>query len=106
MRTLLFPLLVLSTFLAFLATGHSEDVRTIELILDASGSMNAKLPEGVTRIEAARQAVEKLAGSLPPGTRLALRVYGHQSPKEKHDCNDIQLVVPFGDLSAIQSQVV
>jgi ribosomal protein L16/L10AE len=60
----------------------------------------------MTRIEAARQAVSKFVASLPPGTQLSFRVYGHQSPREKHDCNDTQLVIPFGNLDAIRSNIV
>ena len=83
-----------------------NQAKVIELILDASGSMNAKLPEGITRIEAARQAVSKFVTSLPSETQLSFRVYGHQSPREKHDCNDTQLVIPFGNLDAIRANVL
>jgi hypothetical protein len=85
---------------------QQQNVKTIELILDASGSMNARLPEGMTRIDAAWNAVEKLVRNLPSSTQLAFRVYGHQSPREKHDCNDIQLLVGFGNLSSVQSQII
>ncbi len=73
------------------------------LILDASGSMNAKLPTGVSRISAARAAVGKIVEGLPPGTVLGFRAYGHQSPREKHDCNDTALLVPFGDIAAVKA---
>lgn len=73
--------------------------KTVELVLDASGSMNAKLPGGETRIAAAKQAVAKLVGQLAPDTVLAFRAYGHQSPREKHDCDDTALLVPFAAAS-------
>jgi hypothetical protein len=45
---------------------------SVALILDASGSMNARLPEGRTRIEAAKLAVADLVGKLPVDIRLSL----------------------------------
>src|SRR4051794_35760607 len=68
---------------------------SVALILDASGSMNARLPEGIARIEAAKSAVAELVGKLPDDTRLALWAYGHQSPTPKHDCHDTERMVGF-----------
>lgn len=90
--------LTLTLALAVLPFGAAgaETGPSLALILDASGSMNAKLPDGTARIDAARAAVADLAANLPADTRLALRVYGHQSPTSKKDCEDTALVVPFG----------
>ena len=73
--------------------------RSVLVVLDASGSMNAQLPEGRTRLEAAKAAVGDVVGSLAPDTRLALRVYGHQSTTDKKDCEDSELVAGFAPLS-------
>lgn len=73
----------------------AETGRSLLLILDASGSMNAKLPDGAARIDAAKAAVADLVASLPADARLALRVYGQRSPTSKQDCQDTALVVPF-----------
>jgi Ca-activated chloride channel family protein len=88
--------------LACLAWGASiavaapaEATKSIALILDASGSMNAKLPEGRTRIEAAKAAVEEIVGKLPSDVRISLRAYGHQSPK-RHFRLEGRCVVPAG----------
>jgi hypothetical protein len=54
--------------------------RSIALVLDASGSMNARLPNGETRIEVARRAVKGVAALVPAGAQLSLRLYGAQSP--------------------------
>lgn len=70
--------------------------RTIELILDASGSMNAKLPSGETRIEVARRAIKEVAAKAPADTQLALRMYGSQSPRAEKNCQDAHLALPFG----------
>jgi von Willebrand factor type A domain len=80
--------------------------QSIALILDASGSMNARLPEGRTRIEAAKAAVEEIVGKLPADVRLSLRAYGHQSPTVKHDCRDTELLVGFDDLASNKATIV
>ena len=99
--------LALPLVLALTATPASAATSsTLELILDASGSMNAALPGGTTRIAAARAAVATIAGKLPADLRIALRAYGHQSPREKHDCDDTQLLVPFGRLADVRSGIV
>jgi hypothetical protein len=74
---------------------YAENGRSLALVLDASGSMRARLPDGNTRIEAAKAAVADLVGKLPGDTRLAFRVYGHQSPTQRRDCQDTALLVPF-----------
>lgn len=79
---------------------------SVALVLDASGSMNAKLPEGKTRIDAAKSAVGELVGKLPADTRLSLWAYGHQSPTKKHDCRDTQRMVGFDTLSANKENVL
>jgi len=80
--------------------------KSIALILDASGSMNAKLPEGRTRIEAAKTAVDEIIGKLPPDVRISLRAYGHQSPTSKHDCKDTELMVGFDGLAANKASIL
>lgn len=88
-------LILALAILSFGAAG-AETGPSLALILDASGSMNAKLPDGTARIDAAKAAVADLATNLPADTRLALRIYGHQSPTSSKDCKDTALVVPFG----------
>jgi len=78
-----------------LAPAAAEGGRSVILVLDASGSMNARLPDGAARIDAAKAAVADLAGKVSAGTRLALRVYGHQSPTQRKDCKDTALMVSF-----------
>jgi hypothetical protein len=102
-----------STIFVCLALGASLAVnspanagKSIALILDASGSMNAKLPEGRTRIEAAKAAVEEIVGKLPPDVRISLRAYGHQSPTSKHDCKDTELMVGFDGLAANKAAIL
>ena len=74
--------------------------RSVLLILDASGSMNAALPSGDTRMQIARGAVKGVAEFLPDETQLALRLYGSQSHRDAHNCVDTNVAVPFGPASA------
>jgi hypothetical protein len=97
--------------LASLAIGstvlaHADEPRSIALILDASGSMNAQLPSGGTRIEAAKAAVTGFLGKLSPETRIAYRVYGHRSPTRARDCKDTELMVGFGTLAANRDSIL
>jgi len=85
---------------------NAETGRSIALVLDASGSMNAKLADGTTRIEAAKSAVADLVGRLPGDTRLALRAYGHQSPTQQKNCQDTALLVPFATVASNKSAVI
>ena len=70
------------------------------LILDASGSMNAKLPNGETRIAVAQRAIKGVAGFIPAQAQLSLRMYGAQSAASQKNCQDTNLAVPFGPASA------
>lgn len=70
--------------------------RSILLIMDASGSMNAKLPDGESRIAVAQRAVKGVASFIPPEAQLSLRLYGAQSPRVEKNCQDTNLAVPFG----------
>lgn len=85
--------------LLFLLAGAASAQRAVEIVLDASGSMNARLADGTPRIEAARSALSSVAETLPENTRVALRAYGHQSPRQDKNCQDTELLVPFSDAS-------
>ena len=74
--------------------------RSVLLILDASGSMNAKLPNGEARIDVARRAVKGVASLVPAETQLSLRLYGAQSPSSQKNCQDTGLAVPFSAAGA------
>ena len=91
--------LVLLGTSAVTAPALAQTARSVLVVLDASGSMNARLPEGQTRLEAAKAAVGDLVGSLAPDTRLALRVYGHQSATDQKNCQDSELVAGFAPVS-------
>lgn len=70
--------------------------RSIEIVLDASGSMNARLADGRSRLDGAREALGVVVPAIPATARLSLRLYGDQSPRARHDCRDTRIAVPFG----------
>ncbi|MGI8902043.1 MAG: vWA domain-containing protein [Nocardioides sp.] len=68
------------------------------LVLDSSGSMQERSSGGQTKIAAAKQALNRVIGSLPDDQAVGLRVYGAEvfSRGEPGACTDSQLVVPVG----------
>lgn len=79
--------------------------RSVLMILDASGSMNAVLPSGESRFEVARRATKDVAKFLPGDAQLALRLYGSKSPRADHNCLDTAVAVPFGPASTSAGQI-
>ena len=74
--------------------GNAISANAVELILDASGSMLQRL-EGTRRIEVARTVLTDLVNeTIPEGTPLALRVFGHRKP----DACDTDLASPLQPL--------
>ena len=74
---------------------------TIELILDASGSMRSRKNKvnGKLKIDVAKDVMNEIVGLLPDDSQVGLRVYGHRKKEgTKGDCQDSQLVVRIGDL--------
>ena len=72
--------------------------RNLEIVLDVSGSMNAKLGKS-TRWQVALEALEKVVATIPDDFKVALRVYGHRHPsKSEETCTDTELLVPLAKL--------
>jgi hypothetical protein len=99
-RAMLVALVVAGLPAAAIAQSCNTADRTINLILDASGSMNARLPGGETRIAVARRAVKGVTVLVPAQARLGLRLYGAQSPAGQKNCQDSHVGVPFGPAGA------
>ncbi len=68
--------------------------RNLAIILDASGSMLARI-DGAPKTVIARQALIALVERLPATTNVALRTYGH---RRADDCSDTELVQPLAPL--------
>lgn len=99
LRKLLLSLFILLT--AFTAQAQKYEQKLPEntrilFLLDGSGSMLARWG-GQTRMEVAKAILADLVDSLSTNQKveLALRVYGHQYPREKDNCQDTRLEVPF-----------
>ncbi|NND72868.1 MAG: VWA domain-containing protein, partial [Rhodothermales bacterium] len=76
----------------------------IEIILDASGSMLQRI-EGKRRIAIARDVLTDLVdNTIPDGTPLALRIFGHRTPGE---CQT-DLEVPLGPINkdAVKTRIL
>jgi von Willebrand factor type A domain len=72
--------------------------RNLEIVLDVSGSMNAKLGQS-TRWQVALEALKKVVATIPDDFKVALRVYGHRHPsKSAETCTDTELVLPLAKL--------
>jgi Mg-chelatase subunit ChlD len=88
------------------AAARAETGRSVLIVLDASGSMNQPMPEGRTRLEAAKAAVGDFLGKLPAEVRLGLRVYGHQSSPDRKNCEDSELVVGFASVGKSKQAII
>ena len=96
----LVSLAVFSLSTSIIAQTCNTANRSILLLLDGSGSMNAKLPNGETRIAVAKRAIKGVSGFMPAQAQLSLRVYGAQSPTPQKNCQDTHVAVPFGPADA------
>jgi hypothetical protein len=89
-----------------MAAAQAQGSRSVAVILDASGSMKAALPDGKTRMAAAKVAVAEFATGLAADTRVALWAYGHQSPTSRKDCKDTSLLTPFAATSQNRAAII
>ncbi len=96
MRALAFAMLLM---LGLCPTSRAGEPAPAVMILDASGSMAAREPDGETKLDAARKIVADTIGTWPTGGRLALMAYGH---RRKADCADIETLVELGPVSVRQ----
>jgi hypothetical protein len=84
--------------LQVLKQGDQLAGRNLAIVLDVSGSMNAKLGES-TRWQTALDVLGDVVTSLPEDLNVGLRVYGHRYPsKSAQTCQDTELVVPIAKL--------
>jgi Ca-activated chloride channel family protein len=91
-------LLVTFAFLLLASISDAQIVRTrILFLFDGSGSMYG-VWEKEQKINIAKRVLVRLVDSLGnlPDVEIALRAYGHSSPKSNQDCKDTRLEVPFG----------
>jgi hypothetical protein len=72
------------------------EISDLALVIDYSGSMNARTKEGPSKMAAAKEAVGKLIDKLPGDLNVAVIVYG---VSKQRGCEDIDLVQPLGPVS-------
>ncbi len=79
----------------------SSDVGDYALILDCSGSMNDKMPDGGTKMEAAKKVVADFIKNLPDGKRLTFIVYGHKvyGNDKRRGCQAVEVALPLRPLT-------
>ncbi|TPE44313.1 vWA domain-containing protein [Pontibacter mangrovi] len=101
-------LMCLATGAAFAQEAKPKPKTRILFLLDASGSMMAKW-EDSDRMAVAKNLLSHLVDSLDryDNVEVALRAYGHQFGRERNDCQDTKLEVPFGknNAQAIKSKL-
>lgn len=79
--------------------------RSVALILDASGSMHARLSNGESRIAAAQKAVKGVASLVDPKANVGLRIYGAKSPASAKNCEDSHLAVALAPAATSGPQI-
>ncbi|WP_129669827.1 vWA domain-containing protein [Phytoactinopolyspora endophytica] len=74
-----------------------NEMGSLMLVLDSSGSMEEPDASGTTRIEAARTALHSVVDDLPDEATVGMRVFGASvfSRSDAGACEDSQLVVPI-----------
>ncbi|MDS4026285.1 MAG: VWA domain-containing protein [Candidatus Contendobacter sp.] len=74
------------------AASGAANAPGVLFILDASGSMKAKI-DNREKIVIAKEVMSNLLRDLPATIQVGLEVYGHHT---KGDCNDIEVMAPVG----------
>jgi len=69
--------------------------RGLEVIFDASNSMWGQI-DGTPKITIAKDTVRDVMTGFPEDFFVALRVYGHQHHRDRHNCEDSELLIPLG----------
>lgn len=74
---------------------HFKENNHIEIILDASGSMAAKV-NGKSKMELAKEAINHFLAAAPKDAKVSLRVYGHEGSNtdtdKKLSCSSTELI--------------
>src|SRR4051812_39752842 len=86
------------------AGSPTSEVTDLALIVDYSGSMNAKMKDGATKVVSAKKCMTDLVDKLPNDLNVALVVYGTSKAR---GCEDIDIVQSLGpiDKAAIKSKI-
>ena len=102
MRKLLLLLSIFVTVSGFSQTKPIGSTKRILILLDGSGSMVDPW-NNTNKWEVAKKLVVKTIDSIQkaePDVQIGLRIFGHQSPRVAHNCEDSKLEVPISKNSA------
>ena len=78
----------------------TQPSREVLLIVDSSGSMKEKTSDGIEKMTAARQALQKVLPQLD-GEHVGLLLFGHRVAGNRAGCcEDIELAIPISPLSS------
>ncbi len=80
----------------------------ILFLLDGSGSMKEQW-QNANRFEVAKRILFNIIDSVErknPNVEFAVRVFGHQSPREQKNCTDSKLLIPFAKSNAAKVKAV
>ena len=78
-----------------------DDVQNIALILDCSGSMKERLPDGRSKMDAAKEALAEFVEKIPAGLAVSFVVYGHEL---EPGCKAVKVMRPLGEVDAKAKQ--
>ena len=84
---------------------HFKENYNIEILIDSSGSM-ANQANGKTRMEAAKEAINKFLQAAPKNAKVALRVYGHKGTGSDADkelsCKSSEMAYSFSSYNEVE----
>jgi hypothetical protein len=75
--------------------GAASEITDLALIIDYSGSMNAKMKDGASKVVSAKKCMSDLIDKLPNDLNVALIIYG---TNKKRGCEDIDVAQPLGPI--------
>ncbi len=102
-----FALLPAGTLPAAAADGQAEPPPPrVELVLDVSGSMNARDLDGQSRMSAAQRAFNEVIDAVPDEVQLGIRTLGANYPGEdkKIGCQDSEQLYPVGPVNRTEAK--
>jgi Mg-chelatase subunit ChlD len=82
------------------------EITDLVLVVDYSGSMNAKTKEGPSKMATAKEAVGKLIDKLPNDLNVAVIVYGVSKQRGCEDIDLVQQLGPVSDKAALKSKLL
>ncbi len=96
-RKIVFLFIINFAFYSAYSQSVKSDRANILFILDASGSMN-DVWQSQKKFESAKKVLYQMMDTLNDKSNIqtAIRIFGHQTPRDQKDCKDSRLEIPFG----------